>query len=57
MTLIIAPIAALTLDQKILARVIHPEQNFTDDYAGIFHLRVNRTAVWFNFIIQILMYD
>lgn len=42
-----AAIASLTLEKDLLARVIYPEQNFTDKYAGIFHFQVNHAVLFF----------
>ncbi|KAG7315494.1 hypothetical protein KOW79_021582 [Hemibagrus wyckioides] len=49
---LMASIAALTLDQDILARVIHPEQNFTENYAGIFHFRLWQYGEWVDVVVD-----
>ncbi|KAI5088919.1 calpain-8 [Silurus meridionalis] len=43
---LMAAIASLTLNKDILARVIYPEQNFTDKYAGIFHFQLWQYGKW-----------
>ncbi|XP_072527077.1 calpain-2 catalytic subunit-like [Salminus brasiliensis] len=52
---LMAAIASLTLDKDILARVIHPEQNFTDDYAGIFHFQLWQYGRWVDVVIDDLL--
>ncbi|KAG7315496.1 hypothetical protein KOW79_021584 [Hemibagrus wyckioides] len=49
---LMASIAALTLDQDILARVIYPEQNFKDNYAGIFHFRLWQYGEWVDVVVD-----
>ncbi|XP_076875298.1 calpain-2 catalytic subunit-like [Brachyhypopomus gauderio] len=49
---LMAAIASLTLDQDILAHVIHPEQNFTDDYTGIFHFKLWQFGQWMDVVVD-----
>ncbi|KAK3528109.1 hypothetical protein QTP86_023709, partial [Hemibagrus guttatus] len=49
---LMAAIAALTLDKDFLASVIYPEQNFKDNYAGIFHFRLWQYGEWVDVVVD-----
>ncbi|XP_062872593.1 calpain-2 catalytic subunit-like [Trichomycterus rosablanca] len=52
---LMAAIASLTLNQGLLRRIIFPEQNFTDNYAGIFHFLLWQYGKWVHVVVDDLL--
>ncbi|XP_064600052.1 calpain-9-like isoform X2 [Liolophura sinensis] len=49
---LLAAIASLTCSEKLLHKVIMPEQNFEDNYCGIFRFRIWHQGEWIDVVVD-----